>query len=127
MGIPVRTGRVLIIDDDETVCSMLKIALERLGFDVVAAGDGRQGLEALRERPGEFGLVFLDLTMPHMDGEETFRGIRLQRPECRVVLMSGYNEQEATSHFVGKGLAGFLQKPFDLDDLARVVREALDD
>jgi PAS domain S-box-containing protein len=127
MGVPVLTGWALIIDDDEAVRSVLKLGLERLGFDVMAAGGGQQGLEALRDCPGEIRLVFLDLTMPHMDGEEAFRGIRLQSPECRVILMSGYNEQEATSHFVGKGLAGFLQKPFDLDNLARVVLEALDD
>jgi CheY-like chemotaxis protein len=63
-------------------------------------------------------LVLLDLTMPGLEGQEVFRQIRHLRPEVPVVLMSGYNEQEAVAHFTGKNLAGFLQKPFTLEELA---------
>ncbi|PCJ55253.1 MAG: hypothetical protein COA70_03145 [Planctomycetota bacterium] len=121
-----QTGKVLVIDDDETVCSVLKDGLERFGFSVIASGDGRSGLDIFLEQ-GDFDLVFLDLTMPHLDGIETFREIRLSGLECPVVLMSGYNEQEATSYFVGKGLAGFLQKPFKLQALSDAVKEAFAD
>jgi len=67
-------------------------------------------------------LVLLDLTMPRVDGEETFRRLRAADPMVRVVMMSGYNAQNVTTQFVGKGLAGFVQKPFDTAQLLEQVR-----
>lgn len=54
--------------------------------------------------------------LPHLDGEETFRELRRLQPNVRVLLMSGYNEQDAIARFVGKGLARFIQKPFNIED-----------
>jgi CheY-like chemotaxis protein len=119
------TGTVLVVDDEESVRTMAKRALEHQGFDVLLAADGRQALEVFRERLQEVRAVLLDLTMPHMNGEEVFREMRLLRPNLRVVLMSGYNEQEVTNLFAGKGLAGFLQKPFRADDLLATIRQLL--
>ena len=59
-----------------------------------------------------------------MDGEETFRQLRMINPSVRVLLTSGFNQQEAINRIAGKGLAGFLQKPFELADLVRLIREA---
>jgi DNA-binding NarL/FixJ family response regulator len=67
----------------------------------------------------------MDLTMPGMDGVETYQALRVLDPEVRVLLTSGYNEQESINHFVQGGLAGFVQKPFSASELARVVRRAL--
>ena len=75
---------------------------------------------------GTFRAVLLDLTMPHLDGVETFRELRRLDPDCRVILTSGYNEQEAIHDFLGKGLAGFVQKPFLREDLLRALRKALE-
>ena len=86
--------------------------LEQRGFNVLTAEDGKIALEVFRSHIDEVDAVLLDLTMPHMDGEETFRELRRLRPTVRVVMMSGYNEQDVTSRFSGKGLAGFIQKPF---------------
>ena len=69
----------------------------------------RHDLLAKGNRPN---LILLDLTMPEMNGEETFRAIRGVRADVPVILTSGYNEMEATRQFTGKGLAGFLEKPF---------------
>ncbi len=69
--------------------------------------------------------VVLDMTMPNLNGEETFRRLRRLRPSLPVLLSSGYNEQEATSRFTGKGLAGFLQKPYRAQDLIEHVKRAL--
>ena len=71
-------------------------------------------------------LVLLDLTMPHMDGEETFRELRLINPEVRVVMSSGYTEQDITSRFAGKGLVGFVQKPYSLAELRAQLWAALE-
>jgi CheY-like chemotaxis protein len=64
--------------------------------------------------------------MPRLSGAETFRQIRAIRPTAPVVLMSGYNEEEASGQFAGKGLAGFVEKPFSPEELARAVRRALE-
>jgi CheY-like chemotaxis protein len=71
-------------------------------------------------------LVLLDMTMPRMDGEETFRELRRIRPNVRAILSSGYNEQTATSRFAGKGLAGFIQKPYTLEQLTSEIRRVLE-
>lgn len=79
------------------------------------AADGQQGLDLYRENP-EIALVLLDMTMPHMDGEETFQRLRRIDPEVRVLLTSGYSEQD-TERFAGKGLSGFIQKPYRPQEL----------
>jgi DNA-binding NtrC family response regulator len=73
----------------------------------------------------EVALVILDLTMPHLDGEACFRELRLIRPEVKVILSSGYNEQDVVNLFAGKGLAGFIQKPYSHDELLAKVRDVL--
>jgi DNA-binding NtrC family response regulator len=82
-------------------------------------------MEKFRIQPTRFTLVLLDLTMPHLDGEETFRQMRMLNPKVRVILTSGFNQQEAITRFTGKGLAGFIQKPFELGSLIQVIRSVL--
>jgi PAS domain S-box-containing protein len=108
------SGTILLADDEETVRAVGKQMLERLGFSVLTAPEGREALKVFREHADEIVCVLLDLTMPHMDGEEAFLEMRRLRPGAAVILCSGYDEQDATRRFAGKGLAGFLQKPFDL-------------
>jgi CheY-like chemotaxis protein len=91
---------------------------------VVEAPDGRRGLEVFDQRASELVLIFVDMTMPEMNGEETFREIR-QRTSLPVILMSGYNEIEATRRFTAKGLAGFLPKPFTPEELVERLRATL--
>ena len=78
-----------------------------------------------REYRKEIRAVLLDMMMPGLGGAETFQRLRQQDSSVNVVLMSGYNEQEATNAFAGKGLAGFLQKPFRHQDLMRTLEGAL--
>jgi len=119
------SGTVLIADDEETVRTVAARMLERLGFSAVLTHDGREAVEKFRAEPDRFTFVLLDLTMPHLDGEETFRQLRQIRPAVRVVLTSGFNQQEAVTRFTGKGLAGFIQKPFELTKLMQVVRSVV--
>jgi len=114
------SGTVLLVDDEETVRGIGGEMLRELGFEVVTANDGRDALEIFRER-SDISFVILDLTMPHMDGEQCFREMRRLKPDVKVIMSSGYNEQEVTQKFVGKGLAGFIQKPYKLS----VLKEAI--
>ncbi len=118
-------GTALVIDDDENVREFARRILARLGFEVRIAEDGARGLEIFREHAADIAFVLLDLTMPGMDGEQTFRELRLLQPHVPVVLASGYNEQDATSRFAGAGLAGFIKKPYRIEDLTEVIRTAL--
>ena len=119
------SGTVLVADDEETVRTVAARMLEHLGFSVVLAADGREAVEKFRAEPARFVFVLLDLTMPHLDGEETFRQLRLLNPGVRVILTSGFNHHEAINRFVGKGLAGFIQKPFELANFSKTVRSVL--
>lgn len=116
--------KVVLIDDEPMVRSATKRMLERLGCHVRAEADGVAGLAAAQE-PGAADWVLLDLTMPRMSGEEVFRRLRERRPELPIVLMTGYSAPEALLRFRGAGLAGFLQKPFGLEELERCLQETL--
>ena len=114
------SGTVLLVDDEETVRDIGSEMLKELGFDVITADDGREGLEQFKQYP-DISFIILDLTMPHMDGEQCFRELRSLNPSVKVIMSSGFNEQEVTQKFVGKGLAGFIQKPYKLSVLQDAI------
>ncbi len=114
---------ILLVDDEETVRSVGRQMLELLGLKVMVAENGRQAVAVYGERKDEIDLVLLDLSMPHMDGVQAFRELRRLDRDVRVVMSSGYNEQEVTRQVVGKGLAGFIQKPYQIDTLRDVLAE----
>ncbi|PAW65564.1 MAG: hypothetical protein B9S34_10610 [Opitutia bacterium Tous-C1TDCM] len=118
-------GKVLVVDDEETVRSVAARLLAYAGFTAETANDGVAALELFRRGPAAYAFVLLDLTMPHLDGEETFRQLRHIYPGVRVVLMSGFNHQEVITRFAGKGLAGFVPKPLDGRVLLEAARAAV--
>ena len=79
--------------------------LDELGFKVVVANDGREALNIYAEQSQNIRFVLMDLTMPHLDGEQAFREMRRINADVKVIMSSGYNEQEVTQRFVGKGIA----------------------
>ena len=121
------TGHILLVDDEETVRNTAAHMLETLGFRVTLARDGREALDVFQAPASRFALVLTDLTMPRMNGRELFTNLVRVSPDVRVVLMSGFNEQDATAEFSGTGPAGFLQKPFLLEDLSAKIRRALNE
>jgi len=114
------SGRVLLVDDEETVRGIGSAMLKELGFTPVTACDGHEAITVFKET-ADLAFVILDLTMPHLDGEQCFRELRLIKPDVKVIMTSGYNEHEVGQKFVGKGLAGFLQKPYKLSELKRMI------
>jgi two-component system, cell cycle sensor histidine kinase and response regulator CckA len=116
------TGTVLVIDDEEPVRTAAARILESHGFQTVMAADGREAVRVFGRRPADFKAVLLDLTMPDMDGEETFYELRKLRGDIPVVLMSGFSENDSLDRFAGGTLAGFIAKPFDRDTLAAKLR-----
>lgn len=118
-------GTILVADDEESIRALLKHMLVRLGFDVITAVDGRDAVDKYRVHAHLNPLVLLDLTMPHLDGVGAFRELRKIRPDVQTILMSGYNEQSVSTQFAGKGILGFIQKPFRLHELREVLQSAL--
>jgi CheY-like chemotaxis protein len=121
-----RTGRgdVLLVDDDPLVREVGRQMLERLGYTPVLAASGAEALQWLardREAAARCRAVLLDLAMPHLDGEQTFRALLEVRADLPIVLSSGYTELDAMGRFSGMGPAAFLQKPWQLDGLAAVL------
>ena len=124
-SVPGERGTILVVDDEETVRETTRAMLEECGYTVLTAVDGREGVEVFRSHPGAITAVVLDMTMPRMNGEEAFREMRRCDEGVPVILSSGFNEQDAVNRFTGKGLAGFIQKPYRMQSLAEKLRAAL--
>jgi len=120
---PTQHATVLIVDDEAVLRTLARRVLERAGYAVLEAADGVECLEHYKN--GDVDLVFLDLSMPRMDGSAAFRELRRLDPDVNVLLTSGYNERATTAKFAGKGLAGFLQKPYTSGQLVESVRQLL--
>jgi CheY-like chemotaxis protein len=116
------SGTVLLVDDEETVRGIGKEMLQELGYSVITAEDGRMAINIFKTSP-DITFVILDLTMPHIDGEQCFRELKQINPSVKVIMSSGYNEQEVNQKFVGKGLAGFIQKPYKLSVLKETIQK----
>lgn len=119
------SGTVLIADDEELVCNVGKEMLAHFGFKALQANDGQHAVEVFHEHADEIACVILDLNMPHLDGEQVFLEMRKTHPDVKVILTSGYSMDDLTHRFAGQGLAGFLQKPFNLKDLRNVLAQVV--
>jgi signal transduction histidine kinase len=106
------TATVLAVDDEESVRAMLRLTLERQGFEVVTARDGREALQHFRENPRRFDVVVLDVMMPVLGGEEVFRELRSLQPQVRVLFCSGYSPNDSLEHLLRTERIDFLQKPY---------------
>ena len=115
-------SEILVVDDSPEILESTRRLLAKEGHEVHTAPDGSAALEFLADNRVQ--VLVVDYFMPGMTGEETFLAIRELDPTARVVLCSGYTEQEAVARFAGGGLAGFLQKPFRPEDLLAAIRGA---
>ncbi|MFT3868733.1 MAG: PAS domain S-box protein [Nibricoccus sp.] len=106
------SGVVLVVDDEPGVRTVISKTLESFGFTTVTAADGVEAVERFREHSEKLQLVLLDLTMPRMNGEETFVAMQQLRPSVPVILMSGFTEKLTLEKFAQTKPAGFLAKPF---------------
>ncbi|MCS5638413.1 MAG: response regulator, partial [Myxococcota bacterium] len=110
-------GKVLLAEDEEAARDFAHICLERAGAQVVDATDGLEAVALFQAQPDEFSCVLLDLTMPNLDGVETYSRLKAIRPDVPVILCSGYPKKAATERFSEMGLAGFLKKPYEPEEL----------
>lgn len=116
-------GVVLVVDDEDTVRNVCRRMLENLGLDVLAAKDGREALEVYSKNRDRIRCVLLDFAMPRMNGEETFYELRKIDPTVCVLLSSGYLVEDVMARFEGQGLAGFIHKPYQRQQLAEALKK----
>jgi two-component system, cell cycle sensor histidine kinase and response regulator CckA len=119
------SSTILLVDDEETVRAIAAKILRSSGYEVVQARDGVEALDLFRRRAPAFNLVLLDLTMPKMDGELTLQALRNEDGGVRIILMSGYDEQATLERFAGRGVDGFVPKPFTAEVLLERVRKVV--
>jgi CheY-like chemotaxis protein len=119
------SGKVLVVDDEPLVREVAKRALERAGFEVLLAENGRQAVETFSQQSARIALVLLDLSMPEMDGEQTLVELRRIEPGVQVLLSSGYDPSSSTRAPLGGRVASFLQKPYTARTLVEAVRRAI--
>jgi two-component system, cell cycle sensor histidine kinase and response regulator CckA len=122
-GQPGRLARVLVVDDDAMLRGLLSRMLRESGYDVVLAEDGIEALRCLADDDA-IDILVADLRMPRMGGRALGERLRPERPSLPILYISGYVE-DWTPHLAAGPATGFLQKPFDEEDLVRSIRALL--
>jgi nitrogen-specific signal transduction histidine kinase/CheY-like chemotaxis protein len=120
------SGSVLVVDDEDVIRMVARRTLEQAGFDVLAARDGVEALEIYRRHAESIVGVVLDIAMPRLDGIETLYELRLERPDLKVLLSSGYTEQDVVPAFTSRRFSRYLKKPYKPVDLVRELRRLLE-
>ncbi len=124
--LPLKTmdGTILLVDDEEIILATSEIILQRLGFKVITASDGEKAIKIFNEQPDKIDCIIMDLSMPKMDGLTAFKEIINIKPDVKIILSSGYNEEASVKEYTG-GQAGFLEKPYQIEDLQKILQKTL--
>jgi PAS domain S-box-containing protein len=117
------SGTVVVADDSDGMRHMASVMLESLGFVTIGASNGSEALAALRQHDGKLAFALVDLMMPGMTGGEVVAELERLGATTPIVLSSGYNAQQVTQELTGSGVAAFLQKPYELDQLRSIARQ----
>ncbi|MBW2260067.1 MAG: response regulator, partial [Deltaproteobacteria bacterium] len=119
------TGTILLVDDENMVLGVGKEMLERIGYSVLLATSGIEAVQIHRKHKDEIDLVILDMIMPDMDGGQTYDQIKEDSPKVKVLLASGYSINGKATEILERGCNGFIQKPFNMKELSRKIRDTL--
>ena len=116
---------ILFVDDEDRILDAGKEILAALGYKVMVAGSGKQAIEVFKEDHGEIDMVILDMIMPGVGGGEVYDRIKAISPNVKVLLSSGYSIEGQAEKILKRGCDGFIQKPFNIKDLSKKIREIL--
>jgi PAS domain S-box-containing protein len=119
------TGTILLVDDEEMVLDVGEKFLKAMGYHVLTAREGREAIEVYKKHRDTVDLVLLDIIMPNMKGGEVFNCLKEINPEIRVLLSSGYSIDGEATEILERGGKGFIQKPFDMEQLSNTIRAIL--
>lgn len=119
-----KSGKILIVDDENNIRELLKIFLEEEGYDVNTANNGKAGVEAIRNNI--FDLVITDLKMPEVSGFELLKTVKETTPDTVVVIITAFGTTESAVEAMKHGAFDYIQKPFKIDDIRLIVKNALE-
>ena len=119
-------GTVLVVDDEEMIIDVATQILENLGYSALSARSGAEAIEVYRAHQDEIILVILDMIMPDLGGGETYDRLKKISPEIKILLSSGYSINGQASEIMDRGCNGFIQKPFNIKQLSRKIRDVID-
>jgi len=118
-------SKILIIDDEPQILELMALALEGSGYTVRTALDGAAGLAKIRQEP--FDLVFLDISMPGLDGIAVLKEIRQIAPDIAVIMLTGYPTQEKVIASFKLKVSNFISKPIQINTIVKVAEDALEE
>jgi two-component system cell cycle sensor histidine kinase/response regulator CckA len=118
------SGKILVVDDESSVRTVLQLSLERLGYSVVAVENGNLALDRYVE-DGGFDLVILDMIMPELSGAEVFKRLKQIDNDVAVLVSSGFASEDEINKILRDGGRGFIQKPYTIEELSQIVRKSL--
>ncbi len=121
------TETIMIVDDEKTVLDVTKELLENLGYKVYAVEGGQDAVDGYREKYAHIDMVILDVIMPGMSGEKTYDALKEINPGVKVMLSSGYTIDGQAQQIMDKGCRGFIQKPYDINELTLKIRKIIED
>jgi len=116
---------VFLIDDDEMVADVSELILKNSGYDVVSAKSGKEAIEVYKENHSRIDMVILDMILPDMGGGDTYDRLKEINPGIKVLLASGYDIDYQGRDIMERGCDGFIQKPFNMNELLEKVRGIL--
>ena len=119
------TGHILVVDDEKDVAEAAQAILEYLGYRVTVVLNGKEAVRLCQDLTVPVDVVLLDMVMTEMSGAACFTELRAIRPDLKVILCTGYDRNHAVQDLFNQGVVGFIQKPYDLDELAHVCAEVL--
>lgn len=125
--LPTGNERIMVIDDEDTICMMLKGGLERFGYQVVTKTSSAEALQEFIANPDNFNLIITDQTMPDLSGMSLAQEILKLRPSLPIILYSGYSERTSEEKARKAGIKKFLLKPIDSRTMAEHIRKLLDE
>jgi len=117
---------ILLVDDEEMIADIGKRMLEKLGYRVLLAESGINALNVYENHRDSIDMIILDMIMPGMGGSETFDRLKAMEPSVRVLLSSGYSLNGQASQIMKRGCNGFIQKPFNIEQISKTIRKILD-
>jgi CheY-like chemotaxis protein len=117
---------VLLVDDEDSIRDVGSELLRAMGYQVLLAENGKQGVAVYEKHSDSIAIVLLDIVMPEMGGGEAYDRFREIKPDVKVLLMSGYSVDDQASEILQRGCNGFIQKPFSMAFLSKKIREVLD-
>jgi len=117
--------KILLVDDEESIRNIGQKQLENLGYKIILAADGKEAVKIYKEKKGEIDLILLDIIMPESGGKETYRELKKINPDIKVIVMSGYSQDEKANEIMNDGALGFIQKPFKIHELSKIIYEIL--